>query len=490
MKYARIVAEFYSHIWAIREDTLMAMQTLLRQHAFDGVKWTAEEIRQRIADANAANGYVAHERGEARYLLTAKGRRIEFNEVGQAFDLWTKELLALETPMEAASGKRNAAQPGSVAVIPVVGIVSHRMSLMGDISGPGGASTQKLTAQLRQALEDGNCKAIVLDVDSPGGSVEGVTELASEIFSARKQKPIKAVCNAMAASAAYWLASAADEVICTPSGQCGSIGAFMLLQDESEALAKEGIKITMIKSAAHKGEGHPTQPLSEDAIAYAQSQVDTMGNMFNKAVAQNRGTSQANVREKFGQGRSFLAADAVKAGLADRVATLDEVLAGFGVKSGAAGSGSRASAETSSESRVASTEPETTHSSPAIAEEKREVFSAKPTDDAKPDDDEDDDNFCGCSCAACNACTGNGGAKADDDMAACACSCSACQNCANKGGAHAPLSQPVASGTPGEQKETAAAAGDALAAIARRRQQFEMKKHWENRDQGSGSANP
>ena len=221
MKYSRIVAEFYRRVWALREETLISMQDLIRQQSA-GVKWSVEEIRERIAQANLANGYLGHESMEARYLAPDAHIEGSLAFVGLP-----------SVPMQAASGKRNSASPGSVAVIPMTGVISHRMSLMSEISGGGGGSTQALTAQFRQALNDGNCKAIVFDVDSPGGSVEGVTELASEIYEARKVKPITAVFNAMGCSAAYWLASAASDLVCTPSGQCGSIGVYMMLQDES-----------------------------------------------------------------------------------------------------------------------------------------------------------------------------------------------------------------------------------------------------------------
>src|ERR1700676_5415437 len=210
MKYARIIAEVYGRAWALPEATLLVMRDLLIQRVIGGAEWSAEEIRERIDASNEKNGYAPRAREEARYLFAD----------GTAASEWD------DMPMRAASGKRNAAAPGSVAVIPIVGIVSNRMSMMGDLSGSGGASAQKITLQFRQALEDGNCKAIVFDVDSPGGSVEGVAELASEIFAARKVKPITAVFNAMGCSAAYWLASAASEVVCTPSGQCGSIGVY------------------------------------------------------------------------------------------------------------------------------------------------------------------------------------------------------------------------------------------------------------------------
>jgi signal peptide peptidase SppA len=316
MKYSRIVAEFYRRVWAIREETLISMRDLIHQQSA-GMKWSVEEIRERVDASNLASGYVEHESVEPRYLC---------------FDHQDQDRYLLQ-PMLVGGNSRSAAKgfgkaaPGSVAVIPMTGIISHRMSMMSEISGGGGGSTQALTAQFRQALQDPNCKAIVFDVDSPGGSVEGVTELASEIYDARKVKPIIAVANAMACSAAYWLASAASEVVCTNSGNCGSIGVYLLLQDESKALEDEGVKITMLKAGKYKAEGHPSQPLTDEARDFLQGQVDSVYSMFVKAVAQQRGVSQGSVREGMGQGRSLLATDAVKAGLADRVGTFDAEVA-------------------------------------------------------------------------------------------------------------------------------------------------------------------
>jgi signal peptide peptidase SppA len=171
-----------------------------------------------------------------------------------------------------------------------------------------------------------DCKAIVLDVDSPGGSVDGVPEFADEIYDARSKKPVIAVCNSMACSAAYWLASAASEVVCTPSGQCGSIGVYMMHLDESESLKQQGIKITVIKAGKYKAEGNSTEPLSDDARAAAQTSVDAFYSMFVRSVARNRGTSQTAVREGYGQGRSLMAAQAAGQDLVDRVGTFDDIL--------------------------------------------------------------------------------------------------------------------------------------------------------------------
>jgi signal peptide peptidase SppA len=422
MKYSRIVAEFYSRAWALREETLFAMQELIRLQAVEGLKWTAEEIRQRIDAANAENGYVADPRGEARFIRTLP---FHLNESGRTVDTYDGKEVAVELPMQGANGKRASAAPGSVGVIPITGIISHRMNMMSSISGAGGTSIEKLTAQFRQALGDTNCKAIVFDVDSPGGSVEGVMELASEIFAARKQKPITAVVNSMACSAAYWLASAANEIVCTPSGQAGSIGVYMTHQDESEALAKDGIKVTVIKAGKYKTEGNPSEPLSDEARAAFQSKVNDYYGMFVKAVAQNRGTSQAAVRDGYGQGRSVLAAGAVKEGLVDRVGTMDDVLGKYGVKAS-----SQFSASESHPESQAGAEPKT----------RAEKLKARTNPEDQPSDSPDDNNDspCGCTalnganCLACQSCDNeNAPAKADGEMG-CACACNACKACDGK----------------------------------------------------------
>ncbi len=390
MKYVRILSEFYGRAWAVPETLLVRMQEFLSSQA-SGEKWDDQEIQLRIAAANAASGYERRDHFGFSYSALSSVARPD---------------------------QRYRRQGGSVAVIPVTGIISHRMNLVSEISGPGGGtSIQRLQAQLREALGNAACRAIVLDVDSPGGSVDCVPELADEIYEARGQKPIIAVCNSMACSAAYWLASAASQVVCTPSGQCGSIGVYMLHEDDSEALKKNGIKISIIKAGKYKAEGSPWEPLSREAQDAFQSQVDDIYRLFVNGVARHRRVSQREVREGYGQGRSVLAADAVRQGLADRVASLDDVLTGLGIdrRRMTGGRGGQV-LESGSE---------------AIAPRRRVALGAgnKALRAAAPNDDEDDEqNNCGCNCSACRACTGRAGSKAEDDMG-CVCACEACKAC-------------------------------------------------------------
>jgi capsid assembly protease len=213
---------------------------------------------------------------------------------------------------------------GNVAVLPLIGTISHRAGMMSESSG--GTSTERFTAAFRQALADPNVGAIVIDVDSPGGSVEGVPELSSEIFNARGPKSIVAVANAMAASAAYWIATAADELVVTPSGEVGSIGVWAAHEDDSAYLEQMGVKMSIIRAGKYKIEANPFEPLTEEARAAIQEQVNDYYSMFVDAVARNRGVTAKAVRDGYGEGRVVGAKQAKALGMVDRIATLDETI--------------------------------------------------------------------------------------------------------------------------------------------------------------------
>lgn len=216
--------------------------------------------------------------------------------------------------------------PGGIAVLPVFGVLSHRMHLFQDVSASG-TSAEALLLQFRALVDSPEVGAIILDIDSPGGSVFGIPELAEAVFQARQVKPVWAVANSMAASAAYWVASQASELIVTPSGEVGSIGVFSMHADYSKQAEAEGVKVTYIFAGRHKVEGNPFEPLAEEAAAYEQGRVDEIYGAFTKDVARGRGVSQAKARgEEFGEGRMVGAARAVAEGLADRVETLQDAI--------------------------------------------------------------------------------------------------------------------------------------------------------------------
>lgn len=214
-----------------------------------------------------------------------------------------------------------------IAVLPLYGVVTQRGNMVDDISGPGSTSTQKFTSALRQVLADDTVGQILIDIDSPGGSVYGVAELASEIVKARAQKPVVAVANSLAASAAYWIGCSAGEFYVTPGGEVGSIGVWQAHFDYSKALEEEGVKPTLISAGKFKVEGNPYVPLDPEAQAFMQSRVDDYYNAFIKAVAKGRGLAVADVQGGMGEGRVLGADAALAAKMVDGIATFDDVLA-------------------------------------------------------------------------------------------------------------------------------------------------------------------
>ena len=221
-----------------------------------------------------------------------------------------------------------AASTGTgIAVLPLYGVVTQRGNMVDDISGPGSTSTQQFTSVLRQMLTDDTVGQILIDIDSPGGSVYGVSELASEIVKARTQKPVIAVANSLAASAAYWIGCSASEFYVTPGGEVGSIGVWQAHFDYSKALEEEGVNPTLISAGKFKVEGNPYVPLDEQAQAFMQSRVDDYYNAFVEAVAVGRGVSISDVRDGMGEGRVLGADAALAMNMVDGISTFDEVLA-------------------------------------------------------------------------------------------------------------------------------------------------------------------
>ena len=220
-----------------------------------------------------------------------------------------------------------AANAGSgIAVLPLYGVVTQRGNMVDDISGPGSTSTQQFTSALRQVLADDTVGQILIDIDSPGGSVYGVAELASEIVKARAHKPVVAVANSLAASAAYWIGCSASEFYVTPGGEVGSIGVWQAHFDYSKALEEEGVKPTLISAGKFKVEGNPYAPLDPQAQAFMQSRVDDYYKAFIQAVAVGRGMSVDDVRNGMGEGRVLGADAALTQRMVDGIASFDDVL--------------------------------------------------------------------------------------------------------------------------------------------------------------------
>lgn len=256
-------------------------------------------------------------------------------------DKWTEMIPALirhakgtkltETELQAFMGGRDENEPpastkrGSVAVIPIRGVIAHRMDAMAMSSG--GASCESIGAMIDAVAKDDSIPTIVYDFDTPGGTVAGIPELAKKMFELRGVKKQIAQVTGSCCSAGYYLASQCDEINATESSDIGDIGVFAAHKDLSEALAKEGIKITLVKEGKYKAELSPFEPLSEDALANLKLRVANAYGEFLKAVARGRGVTATAVKNGYGEGRSLSAKEAKAAGMIDRVGSMDETLA-------------------------------------------------------------------------------------------------------------------------------------------------------------------
>lgn len=222
-----------------------------------------------------------------------------------------------------------------VAVISAMGGLVHRTKLAADSSLLIGYND--LAADVEDALGKSDVHAIALVMDSPGGEVAGAFELAERIYAARGRKPIVAVADGMAASAAYLAASAADEVVLTNTSYVGSIGVVMRHVDFSRALANDGITVSHIFAGEHKIDGNPYQPLPDVVRAALQADIEGLYQMFVQAVAKHRGLSEQAVRDT--RAGVYRGVAAVAARLADRIGTVDAVVAELAARRNHAASG-------------------------------------------------------------------------------------------------------------------------------------------------------
>lgn len=208
---------------------------------------------------------------------------------------------------------------GEIAVVEVCGTLVQKLGTLRPYSGMTGYDG--IRQNFLTALTDPQVKAIVLDVDSPGGEVAGCFDLVDTIYAGRGSKPIWAILNENAYSAAYAIASACDRVIVPRTGGTGSIGVICVHVDYSKALTAGGFKVTFITYGDRKADGHPEIPLSSEALERFQAEIDSMGELFVATVARNRELAPDKIRGT--QANTYMGEAGVSEGLADAVMAPD-----------------------------------------------------------------------------------------------------------------------------------------------------------------------
>lgn len=269
--------------WAITPEAFETVCEIIDRRAA-GVKLTSDEIAEIVRESNA-----------------------EFAEKHAAAK-------ALQAP-----GTGTA-----VAVIAIYGTILPRP--VSNLSGGGGTALTSFMDAFKAADADPSVGAILLDVDSPGGSAALVPEAAAMIRDASKR--VNAIANTTCCSAAYWLASQVNgDFFGSPSAMIGSLGVFCRHIDYSGQLAQDGITVTHISAGANKVNGNQYEPLTDSARADLQAMVNECYDDFVTSVARGRGVDPQEVLDSYGQGRTFSAVAAAGLGMIDRVATFDEVVA-------------------------------------------------------------------------------------------------------------------------------------------------------------------
>ena len=229
---------------------------------------------------------------------------------------------------DAVSSAEVAVTPDGIAIVPVIGTLVSRSGYLGASSGLTAYSD--IADAIEAAATDPGIRAILLDVDSSGGEVGGLFDLVDHIQAIRSQcgKPIWAVADEAALSAAYAIACAADRLYVTQTGEIGSIGVVAVHRDESGADTLAGLAWTFVHAGACKVDGNPHQPLSDSARTALQADVDALYGRFVELVAQCRKKPPEAIRAT--EAAIYRGDQAVAAGLADKVGTLRIALADLG----------------------------------------------------------------------------------------------------------------------------------------------------------------
>lgn len=215
----------------------------------------------------------------------------------------------------------------TVAILPLTGFIEHKQSALGSFLG--GTSTEGFGRMLDSAIGNPDVDALIIDIDSPGGTVIGVPELSDKIFKARKSgKPIIAFANPSSKSAAFWIGSAAEHFVAFPSGELGSVGAMTFRTDITQALENAGVKRTTIRAtkSPFKAEGMSHEPFTEEAMASTQANIDTIMDDFIGHLGRNRGISTGKVEKNFGEGRVVSSKVAIESQMIDAVMTSDKLM--------------------------------------------------------------------------------------------------------------------------------------------------------------------
>jgi signal peptide peptidase SppA len=222
---------------------------------------------------------------------------------------------------EEGAGKAEGVQViGGVAIVSLTGVVGKRIGMMERSSGV--MDVDDFTTNLQEALDNDKVQGIILDVNSPGGTITGVPEAADMVAAVATLKPVVAFTDALMASAAYWISAGSSAIVASQSASVGSIGVYSSVLDSSMAFRMAGLEQNLFKAGKLKAIGTQGIGMSDDQKAYMQSRVDQLYGWFTSSVLEGRGVVQEGSME----GQTFFGPEAIQRGLIDRVGDMDDAL--------------------------------------------------------------------------------------------------------------------------------------------------------------------
>jgi len=221
---------------------------------------------------------------------------------------------------ERLMGTRSASIRGSKAIVPIHGPIFSRSNILTEWLGIG-MVLGDVTSDIQKILDNPDVESILLDIDSPGGTVTGINEASNFIAEASKEKPITAYVGGVGASAAYWLASAADEIVLDATSRVGSVGVVVAYPNPQED--NDGY-IEIVNTASPNKRPDVS---TEQGKKVVTAELDDLADVFIATVASNRGVSESVVRSDFGKGGVLVGQKAISAGMADRLGSFEELMA-------------------------------------------------------------------------------------------------------------------------------------------------------------------
>lgn len=243
-------------------------------------------------------------------IIAAINRIIMFDDSSRSPDVASSNPPSLTAPSK-----------NGIGILNVSGVLSYRAGMFADSSG--GQSIERTQSEFRKLQARDDVDVIVMNYDSPGGAVSGIQEFGDEI--AASTKKVVAIANPTAASAAFWLYSAASEKYIIPSGQIGSVGVIAVHSDATEALAKEGIKQQIVYAGKYKAEGY--QELNQEGLDHLQALVDSYYTDFINSLSKFSNQTAKYVESHFGQGRMVRAETAKENKMTNKIMTFDKLIA-------------------------------------------------------------------------------------------------------------------------------------------------------------------